>query len=370
MLSIAALREEALSLGFDLVGIAPAGPAPHGDDLMEWVERGFGGDMAYMTRTADARADTGVRFPWAKSVLCVAMSYPSPGIALGEPEEAARGNARRTPPVTHRSSPVTHGSSQRGASGIVRGRVSCYARGDDYHDVMGRKLAELEVFALEHGATRTKPYVDTGPVLERDWAARAGLGWTGKNTMLINQTLGSWLFLGTILLDLELDADKPFPDRCGTCTKCIDACPTGALVAPYLLDSRLCISYLTIEHKGMILQRLRPLIGDWVFGCDICQRVCPWNNKAHSPEKNPFAPRPGLDPLDLEWALKHPDELSELTANTPVERAKGNRLLRNIIVAAGNSRAPQLARALEAYAVGPPPELAEHVSWALRRLRG
>lgn len=350
MISATTLKEKALALGFDLVGIAPAGPAPHGGHLLDWVERGYSGEMAYMTRSVDARADTRVRFPWAKSVLCVAMRYPSAATHMAKPGEVERQDAHE-------------------ASGMVYARVSCYAWADDYHDVMGRALAELESFAHEHGAAQTKSYVDTGPVLERDWAARAGLGWTGKNTMLINQRLGSWLFLGTVLVDLELDADEPFPDRCGTCTRCIDACPTAALVAPYLLDSRLCISYLTIEHKGAIPQRLRPLIGDRVFGCDICQAECPWNGKVPGAESRAFTPRQGLDPLDIEWALKHPDALSKLTAGTPMERAKGNRLIRNIIVAAGNSGSPRLVGALEIYAVNPPPELAEHVSWALKKVR-
>jgi epoxyqueuosine reductase len=235
---------------------------------------------------------------------------------------------------------------------------------------MGPALAELESFARAHGATRTKSYVDTGPVLERDWAALTGLGWIGKNTTLINQRLGSWLFLGVLLLDAELTPDEPHPDRCGTCTECIDACPTGALTAPYLLDSRLCISYLTIEHKGAIPQRLRPLIGDWVFGCDVCQTVCPWNNSAAAVRRPAFAPRPGLNLIDLEFALRHPEELTKLAAGTPVERAKGTRLLRNIVVAAGNSRAHGPARALESYAVNPPAELAELVGWALKRIRG
>ena len=401
MLNATTVKQKALSLGFDLVGIAPGGGAPHGGQLLNWCERGYAGEMAYMTRSADARADTRVRFPWAKSVVCVAMSYPSPDARPGGTDDTARGSyptsaASAADPV---DSDKAASSQERehpfGRSGEIRediasqspapprgkpgtprresetayGRVSCYARGDDYHDVMGPVLAELESFARANGATQTKSYVDTGPVLERDWAALAGLGWIGKNTMLINQRLGSWLFLGTVLLDVELPPDEPHPDRCGTCTECIDACPTGALRAPYLLDSRLCISYLTIEHKGTIPRGARPLIGDWVFGCDICQTVCPWNKKAVGVRRPAFAPRPGLNPVDLEFALRHPEELAKLTAGTPVERAKGNRLLRNMIVAAGNSRSPGSARALEPYAVNPPAELAETVSWALKRIR-
>jgi len=426
MLKATTIKEKALSLGFDLVGIAPAGLAPHGRQLLDWCGRGYAGEMAYMTRSADARADTRVRFPWAKSIVCVAMSYCSPDAILRRANDIGRGShsssvapagadradtfglsRRKTPdrPLPpHVGVPVDADKAASGQerehllrrSGEIRedvarqtpatpraendtgpresqtacGRVSCYAWGDDYHDVMGPALAELESFARAHGATRTKSYVDTGPVLERDWAALAGLGWIGKNTTLISQRLGSWLFLGTVLLDVELTPDGPHPDRCGTCTECIDACPTGALRAPNLLDSRLCISYLTIEHKGAIPQRLRPLIGDWVFGCDVCQTVCPWNVKAAPVPRPEFAPRPGLNPIDLEFALRHPEEPAKLTAGTPVERAKGTRLLRNLMVAAGNSRSPGAARALEPYAVKPPAELAELVSWALKRIRG
>jgi epoxyqueuosine reductase len=295
---------------------------------------------------------------------------PETPTADGTGQELEDKQTHPSPEIPQRPSHRIHLPAMRGTSGAARGRISCYAGGDDYHNVLDNALVKLETFAQEQGASQTKSYVDTGPVLERDWAARAGLGWIGKNTMLINQGLGSWLFLGTVLTNVELAPDDPSPDRCGTCTECLDACPTGALVSPYLLDSRLCISYLTIEHKGAIPPRLRPLVGDWVFGCDICQSVCPWNRRIPDAENPAFAPHDGLCPLDLEWALSNPDALSQLIAGTPVERAKGHRLIRNIIVAAGNSGSLRVARALEPYAVNPPPELAEHVSWALKQLRG
>jgi epoxyqueuosine reductase len=392
MLDAVTLRDKALSLGFDLVGAARAGPAAHAGFFLKWCERGSGGEMAYMARSADARADTRTRFPWGKSIVAVAMSYgPSAFAPGGQIVEKQRESSRllsasslrekNTPPKMPRYAPAGPGPDKSGRlldafppvamspSDAPYGRVSCYAWGDDYHTVMSRPLAELEKFLKYNGAAQAKSYVDTGPILERDWAASAGLGWIGKNTMLINQRLGSWLFLGVIATDLELLEEQPHPDRCGTCNRCIDACPTGALLGPHVLDPRLCISYLTIELKGVIPPRLRPLIGNYVFGCDICQSVCPWNSKVPAADRPDFRPRPGLDRLDIEWALSHPDALAELVAGTGVERALGQRLTRNIIVAAGNSGDPRLIRALEPYAVGSSPYLAEHAEWALKRLR-
>lgn len=348
MTNVSSLKHKALSLGFDLIGIAPAGPAPHAKQLLDWLDRGCAGDMGYMERSAESRGDPRTRFPWAKSILCVAMSYSS----------RITGSADTS--VGHRAA----------EGGAAPGRISCYAWGDDYHAVMEGPMAALEGHLRRIGAKETKVYVDTGPVLERDWAALAGLGWIGKNTMLINQGMGSWLFLGVILTDLELDADEPAPGRCGTCTGCIEACPTGALLAPYLLDSRLCISYLTIEFKGVMPPRLRELTGAWVFGCDICQAACPWNSKAASPGHSEFEPRPGLPSPDLRWALSNPEGLSSLISGTAVERARGERLTRNLIIAAGNSGDLGLAEVLEPYAITASSRLAEQVGWALKRLRG
>jgi epoxyqueuosine reductase len=331
------IKEKAVEFGFDLAGIASSGSAPHGREFLEWLDRGYSGEMAYMGRSAETRADPRTRFPWAKSVISLAKRYPGP-----PPEEPA-------------SAPA--------------GRVSCYALGEDYHNVLGGALLRLEEYLRAHGVGKTQSYVDTGPVLERDWAAHAGLGWIGKNTSLINQRYGSWIFLATVFVDVVLDADDPAPERCGTCTDCLEACPTGAILAPYVIDSRLCLSYLTIEFKGIIPPHLREKTGDWVFGCDICQAVCPWNVKCPPADDPAFEPRPGLHRLDLGWALSNPGGLSTLISGTAVERARGEKLTRNLLITAGNSRDGRLAAALEPYVVLASSGLAEQVSWAIKRLR-
>ncbi len=351
MNNIVSLKRAALELGFDAVGIAPAGAAPHERQFREWLDRGYAGEMSYMARSARERADTRVRFPWAKSIVCVAMRYAGPD-----------GGA------------CAAGARPAKAPGPRRARISCYALGDDYHEVLGGRLSELEAHLRRLGASEVRTYVDTGPVLERDWAARAGLGWIAKNTTLINQRMGSWLFLGVALTDLELQPDEPVEERCGDCTACIDACPTGAIIGPYTLDSRRCISYLTIEFKGVLPASLRGQVGAWVFGCDVCQEVCPWNSKAglsaDLPAPDPaLRPRPGLARLDLGLALADPHGLSALIEGTAVQRARGDRLARNLIIAAGNSGDRGLARALEPYVVTASSALAEQIGWALRRLR-
>jgi epoxyqueuosine reductase len=346
-----ALKDMADRLGFDLAGVARAGAAPHAREFRNWLHRGYVAEMAYMSRSAETRADPRIRFPWAKSVISLAKRYP--GADYG---------------------PLTPGSASASESHVYPaapvGGVSCYATGDDYHDVIGGALEKLEEYLCANGAAQTQSYVDTGPVLERDWAAQAGLGWIGRNSSLINQRYGSWLFLATLMVDLDLDEDEPVPDRCGTCTDCIEACPTGAIVAPYMVDSRLCLSYLTIEFKGAIPGHLRDMVGNWVFGCDICQAVCPWNSKCPSLERTPFVPRPGLERLDLAWALSNPVGLDKLISGTAVERARGDRLIRNLLIAAGNSKDRRLAKAVEPYVVLASPGLAEQVGWALKRLRG
>lgn len=340
MIDVDDVKQKAVELGFDLVGVARAGAPPHSREFMQWLDRGFAGEMAYIARSAGARADPRVRFPWAKSVLSLAKRYPGPSSG----------------PSPVRPAPV--------------GRVSCYALGADYHFVIGDALQRLREYLQDSGAAQTRGYVDTGPVLERDWAAAAGLGWIGKNTSLINQERGSWLFLATVFVDEELDPDRQVPERCGTCSDCIEACPTGAILAPYVVDSRLCLSYLTIEFKGAIPRHLREMAGDLIFGCDICQAVCPWNAKCPPTTDATFEPRRGLAMLDLAWALSDPAGLSNLISGTAVERAGGQRLTRNLLIAAGNSRDRRLIRAVEPHALTASAELSEQVIWTLRRLRG
>ena len=242
----ALLKAWALEAGFDRAGIAVLERAAHGEAFVRWLEAGHQAGMSYLERRIEHRLEPERLVPGARSVLCVALRYLVPQ------DETVEGD--------------------------LWPRVARYARGDDYHELMGRRLEAL-CARIEHAfpGTVTRPYVDTGPVLEREWAARAGLGAIGKNTNLLHPEDGSYFLLGEMFLGLDLAPDVPLADLCGSCRACLDACPTGALPAPYLLDSRLCISYWTIEHRGAIPAEVRPLVGDWVFGCDICQEVCPWN---------------------------------------------------------------------------------------------
>jgi len=256
MLSSFAVKERALDLGFDLAGIAPLGVWKDLDFSRRWVERGFSGEMRYLENPK--RFDPRLVLPSAKSVICVALLYNAP---LPYSTEVGAGAVR---------------SQESG----VRSWISRYAWGRDYHEIMRPKLEKLRV-ALEELApgVETRVFVDTGPVVERAFARFSGIGWMGKNTCIINQQKGSWFFLGVILTSLELEPDLFAPDRCGSCTACLEACPTGALVEPYQMDASRCLSYLTIELQGPIPDDLRPKIGSNVFGCDICQDVCPWNRR-------------------------------------------------------------------------------------------
>ncbi len=338
----ARIKACAHELGFSAVGVASADPPPHWAFYLGWLEQGYAGEMAYLARDLDRRGDPRQVVPGAKSVLCVAMDY-GPG-----------------------------GSAGSNAAGPV-GRVSSYARGDDYHDLMGDRLSRLldEVRRLESSAGG-RAYVDTGPVLERTFAARAGIGWFGKHTNLIRKRGGSWFFLGTLILTLELDYDSPVADHCGTCERCIQACPTGAILEPYVLDARRCISYLSIELKGAIPRDLRSGMGPWIFGCDVCQDVCPWNIKHGRPSPEPaFRSRPGLEAPDLPQFLGMDQAaFSDRFRGSPVKRAKRRGLLRNTAVVLGNTgdeaHVPVLARALE----DPEPLVRGHAAWALGRVGG
>jgi epoxyqueuosine reductase len=334
------IRERARSLGFDLVGFAPALPPEHGYALEEWLAAGMAGEMAYLERNADKRLDPQRVLPGAKSIVSVAMNY-----WLGSP-------------------------AQEEAGGLPHGRVARYAWGDDYHDVLLERLKRLqgEIEELSGG----RAYVDTGPILEREAAANAGVGWVGKHTNLIRHGKGSWLLLGEILTTAELEYDTPTRNLCGSCTRCIDACPTDAIVEPYRVDSRKCISYLTIELKDSIPNEMRPQIGDWVFGCDICQEVCPWNRKIGAAPRDHFSARgEEVRHPDLVELVQMDDEtFRERFRKSPIKRTKRRGLLRNAAVALGNSgdrrAVPALIRALQDLE----PLVREHAAWALGRLGG
>lgn len=341
------VRAAGLALGFDAIGVAPAEPPPHADFLREWLARGYAGEMGYLARRAAEREDPRRVLPGARSVVVAGLVYDTaPAAAVSEAPGA-------------------------------RGRVARYAGGDDYHAVLLAQLEALEreIAALAPGA-RTRSYVDTGPLLERPLAARAGLGWIGKHTLLISPALGSYLFLGVVLTDLALLPDTAEPDHCGSCRACLDACPTDAFPEPYVLDASRCLSYTTIELRGAIPEPLREAQADRIFGCDVCQEVCPFNlrSKRRVPEdalglRAALAPREAWREPSL-LALLALDEAAfhELAAGTALTRPNWRGLLRNALVAAGNSGDASLAAALRRHAEGDDPLLAEHARWALARL--
>ncbi len=367
------LCEQARELGFDLCGVAPADAFAELANYSEWLERGYAGEMDYLR---DARrGDPRTVLDSARGLIVVALNYNS-------------------------AYPYSTEQAAVPSDDAPRGWISRYAWGDDYHDVLREKLnaliARMRGEWLEPFEARA--YVDTGPIVERVAAKHAGLGWLAKNTCLINEELGSWLFLGVIITTLELapsvaPGEPPAADLCGNCRLCLDACPTQAFAAPYVLDARKCISYLTIELRGAIPEELRPQMGNAVMGCDICQDVCPWNRKSHMTQLAPFQPRfvesnrekrkekmengaalfaPKLERL----AALSQEEFSRIFRGSAVKRAKWRGLVRNACVALGNSLAPQnsgsrerIAAVLERLAASSDEIIAEHARWALARLR-
>ena len=331
-------KAHAYALGFELAGVAELGPADTADAFDAWIGAGRAGDMHYLERGAEKRHDSRRPLPGTTHAIVVAMDYGG-----REPS----------------------------------GPVARYARGDDYHDVMEAKLRELHA-RLETDMGRTiagKPYVDTGPLLERDLARRAGLGWFGKNTNLLNPALGSFFFLGALVLDLELETDAPFQaDRCGSCTRCIDACPTSAIVAPRELDATRCISYLTIELKGEIPLELREPMGELIYGCDICQEVCPWNQRFARALRVPeFAGRPLLASNDArtiarELLAMNDEQFGVSLKGSPMRRAKRAGLKRNAAVVLGNVGSTEDLPTLLASLGDAEPLMQEHVKWALGRI--
>jgi epoxyqueuosine reductase len=335
------LKQKARELGFELVGIAAATPADGFERLCDWLDQGFAGEMTYMQRR-EARRHPAAVLPAVQSVVMVGMNY------LSGPKE----------------SPVKDASSY--------GRVARYARGQDYHHVLRRRLNLLLAYAQQIiPGCQGRGVVDTAPLLERDFARRAGLGWFGKNTMLLNKRLGSYFFLGALLLDARLRPDPPHEaSHCGTCTRCLDACPTGAFPAAGMLDSRLCISYLTIELRGSIPVDLRGPMGNWLFGCDICQEVCPWNHKAPIGTEPAFAARLEWESVDLVELLR----LSEAAFRrrfhgSPLLRSKRSGLLRNAAIALGNSGNRDALPALEQALADEEPLVREAAAWAINRIR-
>jgi epoxyqueuosine reductase len=364
------VRQSARDAGFELCGIAPVCDFDELQVFPAWIAGGKHGEMKYMESRDDAgglkRASLRRIAPWARSVIVCAINYNTSYPYSTEMQDTSRGWISRY----------------------------AWAR-EDYHDAVLRRLRNVEDElrrllgsnergSLANESLQLRSYVDTGPLVERVYAKYAGIGWIGKNTCIINQELGSWLFLGVILTSLdvkkpevetndsaqnELAADLPAPDRCGTCTRCIAACPTQAITAPGVLDARLCISYLTIEKRGEIPDKLRAEMGRHIFGCDICQDVCPWNRKAPKTSALEFQPREGLVNPALDWlAEMQPEEFREVFRGSPIKRAKLSGLRRNAVIAMGNSGDTNFAPTLEKLAQDEDSIVAEHAKWALERL--
>jgi epoxyqueuosine reductase len=433
------IRERALIAGFDLVGIAPAVPGRDLEFAQQWLERGYGGEMRYLHNPK--RQDPRSVLPSAKSVICVGLLYNtarpySTQVAQEGSRRKAVGSKPGSAQLFFNPAACSGGGDDTGAESSVhstaspRGWISRYAWGQDYHAVVRAKLERLRaaVEALAPGV-ETRAYVDTGPIVERAFARFSGIGWMGKNTCLINEAKGSWFFLGVLLTGLELEPDLPAPDRCGSCTACLEACPTGALLEPYVMDASRCVSYFTIELKGSIPAEFRPAIGANIFGCDICQDVCPWNAKRESPESEvrsqnhstqPSAvgdrPRKAgitsiaeFQPLLVEAAQRRHQEVTQATpATNPASLAQGSGLrtpdfslfsppleslaslteadfrrifarssikrvkyrgwLRNLCVAMGNSGDRRFVPWLERAREHSDPVVREHAAWALERL--
>jgi epoxyqueuosine reductase len=347
----AMVKRAATDAGFELAGIAAAADAPELENFSEWIAAGRAGEMKYL----EARDDTGALkraslarvAPWARSVVVCAINYNT----------------------ANPYSTQVHDST--------RGWISRYAWSrDDYHDAVLRRLKQVEA-ALHQNITAelqqalvTRSYVDTGPLVERVYAKYAGVGWIGKNTCILNQKKGSWLFLGVILTSLQLSPDVPAPDRCGSCTRCIEACPTDAILAPYQLDSNKCISYLTIEKRGSIPEDLRVGMGHHIFGCDICQDVCPWNRKAPVSPAPEFQPRPRLVNPALAWLAEMPtEEFQEVFRRSPVRRTRRSGLRRNTAIAMGNSGNKKFLPLLEQMAADDDESVSESARWAHARLQ-
>jgi epoxyqueuosine reductase len=353
----AAIRKLAQACGLELAGVARASPAPDFERYRNWVENGFAGEMRYLTDHRGAlRGDARSLLPSARSVICVGKIYNTPLPYSTRFDESSR-------------------------AWIAR-----YAWGDDYHDAIRRGLERLDGMLREKGTGDRRsqesesnphehPYesricVDTAPLLERSYARAAGLGWVGKNTCLINQQLGSWFFLGELVTSLEIAPDAPPPARCGTCTRCIDACPTAAIVPEgegFTLDARRCISYFTIELRGAIPEQWRAGMGANVFGCDICQDVCPWNRRAAVTADPAYAPRDFAPPLDRLAQISEP-EFRSMFRGSPVTRAKYSGFLRNVATAMGSLARPEFREPLDRLAQSADAMVAEHARWALARL--
>jgi epoxyqueuosine reductase len=334
------IRDRALELGFDGIGFAPAALKDEARrDLAEHLARGYHGDMGWLADTAERRGDPQALWPEARSVVVLAMNYGPAGDPLALLAQGARGN------------------------------VSVYARGRDYHDVVKTRLKALARWMAEAFGCEVKVFVDTAPVMEKPLAARTGLGWQGKHTNVVSRDFGSWLFLGEIYTTLRLTPDPAGSDHCGSCRRCLEACPTKAFPAPYRLDARRCLSYLTIEHKGHIAPELRRPMGNRIFGCDDCLSVCPWNKYARATREPAFLPRAELTaPRLADLAELDDAAFRALFSRSPVKRLGRDRFLRNVLIALGNGGRPEFAEAARSRLDEPSPLVRAMAVWALAQL--
>ena len=332
-----ALNATTLAAGFDLCRVLTAEPPRHAENFRDWLTRNRHGSMDWLVRNAERRTNPELVLPGVSSIIVLGLNY------------------WQTAPE--------HAQTDRAI-----GRIARYAWGDDYHEIIERKLETVAVWLQQQGGTQ-RSYVDTGPVLERDFAAMAGVGWQGKSTMLIHPKFGPWLFLAAILTTLPFEPDKPMQDHCGKCTRCMTACPTGAIDAPYQLDARRCISFLTIENKGAIPEEFRPLIGDRIYGCDECLDVCPWNRFAKEGRETALQAREYVTWKMRDFLALDDAGFRTLFKNSPIKRVKRRGFLRNVCVALGNTGTAEDIPALEKAATDVEPLIAEHAQWALHRIR-
>jgi epoxyqueuosine reductase len=351
----AAIRQRALELGFDDCRFTTAAGPDGADHFQSWLAARRHGEMAWLERTAAKRLDPQRVLPGAKSVICVAVNYETSRLSRSRGNEAQTSSSQSlvtsTPPA---------------------GQIAKYAQFDDYHNVLGQRLRELTITVKQLGGPRTRSlwYVDTGPLLERDFAQRAGLGFIGNHTNVISRRFGNWILLGEIITTLELEPDAPEKNHCGKCTRCLAACPTNAITAPFQLDARKCISYLTIELKGPIPVDLRPAIGNRIFGCDDCLAACPWNRFAQEGRMMKPHARPDLAAPDLIELLQLDEAgFKSRFAGTPILRTKRPGLLRNVCVALGNLGDRSALSALEKASGDAEPLIAEHAHWAIEQIQ-
>jgi epoxyqueuosine reductase len=333
----AQVKHWAAEAGFDDCRFAKAGTASHAKEFLDWIEHGKHGEMAWLERNPHRRCDPREVLPGCRTVICLALNY-FPG---------------------NNPFPENHPGGYR---------IARYAWNNDYHDLIEKKLRELDQKLQTLGGTQ-KFYVDTGPVLERDFASDAGLGWNGKSTMQIHRRLGTWFFLADILTTLDFTPDAPIRDHCGSCTRCMTACPTQAITAPRQLDARRCVSYLTIEHKGPIPHEFRRAIGNRIYGCDDCLQACPWNRFASTSREASFHARGSVFSMEMRDFLSLTDEsFRALFAKSPIKRIKRPAFLRNVCVALGNTGTTNDLPALRQAALDPHPLVAEHALWAIAEI--